>query len=345
MRSWETRIASKFNILFTCAGRRVALLNAFRRAMADLSLSGQIIAADQTMASAAYHCADLGLAMPPVGTIDYMPTLLKACAEHEVKLVIPLTDLDLRMLARHREKFWAVGCKVMVGSPDTIRLCRDKTLTAQYLQRIGLPAIRTLTLEQFRQSPFFPCFIKPVRGSASIGTSVLHSEPELNAHLATFGDLMLVQDYVNGAEYTVDIFRTADGKVKSVVPRQRLAIRSGEVEKGITVADDELIQAGVRIGENLEDTWGVINAQCRRPAGRGAHFFEINPRFGGGAPLSIAAGADLPRYVLEEALGLDVSAKLGQYKPNLLMVRYDEAVFVQVADPASLPGMNGPQTR
>jgi carbamoyl-phosphate synthase large subunit len=337
--------AQELNILFTCAGRRVVLLREFRRAMQELGVTGKIVATDVTPASAAYHTADAGALVPPAGTIDYVPALKRLCVQHKIGLLIPLTDLDLRSLARHRQEFVQMGCEPMIGSPETIMTCRDKTRTGEFLKRIGLPSIRTLTLAEFRQQPFFPCFVKPVRGSASIGTGVLHSEPELNAHIGTFGDLMLVQDYVPGAEYTLDIFRSRDGKVRCVVPRQRLAIRSGEVEKGLTVNDRELIDAGVLLGEKLGEFWGVINAQCRRPAGGRAHFFEINPRFGGGAPLAIAAGADLPRYVLAERLSLNQPPKLGQFQANLLMVRYDDAVYVGVDDPAALPGYDTPTAR
>ncbi len=338
------KIASRrLNILFACAGRRVALLEAFRRAMADLGIAGRLLAADLTSASAAFHAADEGFLFPPVDSLEYIPLLKQTCAAQEVDLLIPLTDLDLGALAEHREEFAAAGCKVMIGPPETVRMCTDKTLTNKYLGRIGLRTIRTFPLERFREEPFFPCFIKPIRGSASIGTGVLHSEAELKAHLATFGDLMLIQDYIGGPEYTLDVYRTADGQVKSVVPRQRLAIRAGEVEKGLTVRDEELISCGVKLGKDLEGIWGVINTQCRRPLGGEPHFFEINPRFGGGAPLAVAAGADLPRYVLEETLGLPVSAKLGRFTPNLLMLRYDEGVFVQADDPTKLPGYNSPR--
>jgi len=310
-----------------------------------MNLAGDLIAADMNAGSAALHAADAREVVPATGTLHYIPTLLDICTRRKVGLLIPLTDLDLRSLSRHREKFAAVGCEVMIGSAEAIVLCRDKTRTCEFLERIGLPAIRTLTLEQFRAHPFFPCFVKPIRGSASVGTGVIHSEVELKAHVATFGDLMLVQDFIPGAEYTLDIFRTHAGKVLSVVPRQRLLIRSGEVEKALTVHDSELIRAGVLLGERLDDVWGVINAQCRRPPGGKAHFFEINPRFGGGAPLAIAAGADLPRYVLEERLGRKVSARLGQFTPNLLMLRYDQAVFTEAPNPEELPGFDTPTVR
>jgi carbamoyl-phosphate synthase large subunit len=335
----------KLNILFTCAGRRVVLLEAFRRAMRELNVTGKILVTDLTKASAAFHKADKGIMVPPTGTIEYIPALLKICDTESIGLVIPLTDLDLRSLARRREEFSAIGSEVMIGSPETILLCRDKTLTSKFIRRTGLQTIRTFSLEQFREKPFFPCFVKPVRGSASIGTGVLHSEAEMNAHLATYGNLMLLQDYVPGAEYTLDIYRSRSGKVHSVVPRQRLAIRAGEVEKGLTVNDSELIDAGVRLGENLDGLWGVVNAQCRRPPGGKAHFFEINPRFGGGVPLSINAGADLPKYVLEETLGMPISTGVGQFEPDMLMLRYDDAVFVHADNPSELPGFDTPQKR
>lgn len=317
----------------------------FRRAMDDLGVFGRIVATDITDAAATFHHADEGVLVPRAGTIEYIPALLDICEKHEIGLVIPLTDTDIRSLSRQMEKFAKLDCQVMVGPVDTILNCRDKALTNKLLTQLGLSGIRTFSISQFRTEPFFPCFIKPVRGSAGVGTGVLHSEAELHAHLATYGDLMLVQDYVPGAEFTVDIYRTRTGEVPCVIPRQRLLIRSGEVEKAVTVSDDELIAAGVKLGKALDGLWGVVNAQCRRPAGGKAHFFEINPRFGGGCPLAIAAGADLPRYVLEEALGLPVSAKLNEYKPNLLMLRYDSAIFVDVADPVDLPGADTPQKR
>lgn len=342
----ESAIAARqFNILFTCAGRRVALIEAFGRALNELALSGKLLATDSSSATAAFYMADKGFVVPPVGTRMYIPCLLDLCRVHRVKLVIPVTDLDLRSLSRQQEPFARIGTTVMIGSPASVLMCQDKARTARFLKRIGLGAIRTFTLAEFLQAPFYPCFIKPIHGSASVGTARLNDEGDLRSHLAIHGDLMLVQDYVSGAEYTLDIYRGRDGQVYSVVPRQRLAVRSGEVEKGLTVNDPELIEVGVHLGQHLEGIWGVVNAQCRRPAGGRAHVFEINPRFGGGAPLSIHAGADFPRCVIEETLGKKPSAKLGQFTPDLLMLRYDNAVFVKADNPSQLPGYDSPQTR
>lgn len=334
-----------FNILFTCSGRRVALLDSFRAAKTQLGVGGKIIATDITPASAALHKADLGLVVPMVDHDKYVPTLLEQVRRHRVKLLVPLTDIDLLPLAHHREEFLAAGCTIMIGSEQAVTICRDKDQTHRLLEAGRLPTIRTLSLEEFRGKPFYPCFIKPIRGSASVGSAILHSTKELREHVAVYGERLIVQEYLSGQEYTLDVYRSRDGVVRCVVPRQRLVVRSGEAEKAVTVRDDELIAATCKVAA-LVDLWGVFCCQCRRDNDGGPpRFFEINPRFGGGAPLSIAAGADLPLYLLQEVLGLPITAELGRYQENLLMLRYDDAVFTPVDQLHDLPGFQSPQIR
>ena len=262
-----------------------------------------------------------------------------------MRLLVPLTDLDLRVLARHRERFASLGCTVMIGSESVIAICRDKTRLNEVLSKAGLSTIRTLSLQDFLAQPFYPCFVKPIRGSASIGTALIRNEQELQAHISTFGEMLLVQEYVPGAEFTIDVYRSREGKVLCVVPRQRLAVRSGEVEKAITVKDQGLIESATQLSNLLTDIWGVFCCQCKRDGQGQPRFFEVNPRFGGGATLSVAAGANLPLYVLQETLGMPVSAKVGEFVDRLLMLRYDRSVFVHVDDPSTLPGFSKPVFR
>ena len=323
----------------------MALLGAFRAAMAELELSGKLIATDITTASPAFHAADEGVLVPSAGRVEYVPALLDIVRTRGVKLLVPLTDLDLRLLARRRDEFAALGCTVMIGSEQAIVLCRDKARTNALLSGSGLATIDTFTLEEFLAKPFYPCFVKPVRGSGGIGAGLLRDENELRAHVATYGDMMLIQEYVPGREYTIDVYRSRGGQVRCVVPRQRLTVRSGEVEKGVTVMSEELIDCTVRLVGRLEDLWGVFCCQCRWPEGGEPRFFEINPRFGGGAPLAIHAGANLPLYLLQEVLDLPITAEMRAFTPGTLMLRYDEAVFTHVDSLEDLPGYHGPQFR
>lgn len=325
----------------------MSLIQSFRKAMAELKITGRIVASDITKTSPAFHTADVGVTVPTVDMPDYVPALLEIVKRRKVALLVPLTDLDLLVLAHKRDMFERLGCAVMVGSGKIVAGCMDKAHTNEIVRRAGLAAIRTCALEEFRKDPFYPCFIKPVHGSAGVGAAVVSGPEQLDAHVSIFGNRMLLQEYVYGQEFTIDVYRSRQGKVLCVVPRQRLIVRSGEVEKGITVKDAQLIEAAVKLSEQLEDIWGVFCCQCRRidDGADRPRFFEINPRFGGGAPLSIAAGANLPLYLLQEVTGRPVTAELGKFKDSLLMLRYDEAVFVQTGHPASLPGYNTPQFR
>jgi len=335
--------------MFSCAGRRVALMNAFRRAMAELNVSGRLISTDITRSSAAFHLADLGLIVPKVADEAYIPTLMDYVRRHEVGLLVPLTDLDLLLLARHRDAFAREGCMVMIGSEEMVEICRDKSKTAELFTRAGLAAIPTLPLETFLKNPFYPCFVKPVAGSAGVGSAIIQSPAQMKVHIAAFGEELIAQEYVPGREFTIDVYRSRDGRVRCVVPRQRLVVRSGEVEKGITINDEGLIQSAIRLAGAMGDLWGVFCCQCRMQNIPGAQpqFFEINPRFGGGATLSVAAGANLPLYLLQEVLSLPITAKLGEFTDYLLLLRYDNAVFVRIdqKDLKDMPGAKTPYFR
>ena len=319
----------------------MALIESFRKALASLDLKGKIVAADLSAASPACHAADVAKIVPRAGCIEYIPGLLDTVKKHNISLVLPMTDLDIRSLARQRAKFEAVGCSVMIGSEESIKLCRNKAAFQDVLSGAGLATIRTMTLQEFRTDPFYPCFIKPLRGSASVGSGVINNDQELKAHVATFGELLVVQEYVPGQEFTVDVFRDRKGEVHCVVPRLRMVIRSGEMEKGLTVRDERVMEDSIKIAGLLGDVWGVFCCQCKREPDGPPRFFEVNPRFGGGSPLSIAAGANLPRYVIQEVLGLPIDKDI-DFQENLMMLRYDQAIFTVEKTPESLPGFDAP---
>jgi carbamoyl-phosphate synthase large subunit len=339
------------NILFTCGGRRVALLQQFRRAMAEMGVTGRLIVTDITAASSAFQAADEGILVPRADASDYLDALEGIVVSQKVRLVVPLSDLDLLTLAGSVERLQRHGCVVMIGSQDAVAVCRDKSRTADFLEERGLEGICTQALEVFRKSPSFPCFVKPVGGSGSVGAGRIDSAAQLDAHVERHGQRLIVQEVLDGQEFTVDVYRSRSGPIRAVVPRLRLAVRAGEVEKSITMHDKELIAAAETICEGLPGLWGAFCCQCRRaigedgrPTGR-ARFFEINPRFGGGMPLSIAAGADFPRFLLEDVLGIPVADGSADFTDHLLMLRYDDAVFRPTEDVRSLPGFYGPSFR
>jgi carbamoyl-phosphate synthase large subunit len=310
--------------------------------MDELGVKGKLLATDVSPAAAAVQEADGSVIVPHVGNVEYLPALTEIVRKHKIRLIVPLTDLDLRSLARKRDDFLAMDCEVMIGTDEAITLCRDKIQFSRFLQAQSLPSIRTLPLNAFWKNPFFPCFVKPVKGSAGKGTAVIEDEADLNAHVEMFGKKLLVQDYIPGQEFTVDVYQSQDGQVRCVVPRQRLLVRGGEVDQGITVKDPQIIDATVDLARHIDGLWGVYCCQCRRPKGKEPHFFEVNPRFGGGSPLSIAAGANLPLYLLQEVTGKPLTAEMNAFTDQLLMLRYSEEFFLPFDNPRDLPGYDSP---
>ncbi|GAI87545.1 unnamed protein product, partial [marine sediment metagenome] len=139
----------------------------------------------------------------------------------------------------------------------------------------------------------------------------------------------IVQEFVRGTEYTCDVFVDFDGQVRCVVPRKRIEVRSGEVSKGQVVKNREIMSRAAELVKVLKAGPGVITLQCfLQPDGK-IRFTEINPRFGGGAPLAIKAGANFPKWILQQLLGRKPRIKFDGFKDNLVMLRYDGEVWLE----------------
>ena len=319
-------------------------MDAFRAALATLGLSGKIVASDATSVCSSLHMADVGLESPLAKDPDYLPWLIDTCKSHDIGLIVPTTDLDLVLLAENRDLLLEQGTEVMVGSADIIRTCRNKALLWSFLKQSSLPVVKTVTIEEFKKSPFYPCFAKPAMGSGGIGALRIDNADQLQGYLNNHGDAenLVIQEFIGGAEYTIDVYRKRDGKLVSAVPRQRLAVRSGEVEKGLTVNSKFLTDLAGQVNSVLDGLWGVYCIQCRLSNSAEPLIIEINPRFGGGVPLSIAAGVNFPLYLIQETLSLELTPGAREFIDNMLMLRFDQAVFRQITQEEAFPDNHPP---
>jgi carbamoyl-phosphate synthase large subunit len=318
------------NILILSAGRRVELLRCFRSDAARLGILLRVIAADMKPAwSAACHEADLALAAPPCLHPEYVEFLWDACRRHEVSLVVPTIDTELQVLSDNAERFEGSGVKVSISSPEVVRLARDKLRTAQWLAAAGVPGPRTELASEVLKAPAdwsWPVVVKPRAGSSSIGVECVFKPADL-VHFAGSED-HVVQERLEGDEYTVNLFFDRSGKLRGAVPHVRHEVRAGEVSKGETKRDVDLQEVAKRLGEHLPGPRGALCFQAMldhqgRPA-----VFELNARFGGGYPLTHRAGARFSRWLLEETAGL-TSSYADDWRDGVVMLRYDAAVFVE----------------
>ena len=327
----ERRICSPkgLNVMFTCVGRRVSLLNAFRASAKKLGVSGHFIGTEVSKLSSAFHCCDKGFLVKPTTHRDYLKQILGIVKSEKIKLLVPTVDLDLKVLAQNRDKFEKLGCRVLISSPEVIDICQDKRKTYRFLSKNGFDSPVTMSgrkaLSDKRLK--FPCFLKPWDGYASRGNAVVKNRRELEFYVRRIPNC-IVQPFINGDEYTCDVYVDLGGDARCVVPRKRLEVRSGEVSKAEIVKDMRIMETAAAAVETLGAGPGVITLQLIKNGDGKVQIIEINPRFGGGAPLSIKAGANFPKWILQELTGKKPRIKFDGFTDKLIMLRYDGEVWL-----------------
>lgn len=314
------------NVLLLSAGRRVELALAFKAELQSRRKTARLLATDfKPELSAACQVVDKAIPAPRVIDPAYIDFLMDLCKKNGVKLVVPTIDTELLDLAKYRHEFENVGINIIVSEESLVKICRDKRLSTDLFNRLGLDTPKIY--DKFDIS--FPCFAKPYDGSCSIGASVVRSAEMLSDAMLADEKLMFMEFIDNSHdEFTVDIYYDRQGRLVSFVPRQRIEVRGGEVSKGVTRKNfvyDYLLEKLRR----LEGARGCLTLQlfANEKTGKFAAL-EINPRFGGGYPLSYCAGANYPGHLIDEYL-LDKSVSFyDSWEANLMMLRYDAKVLV-----------------
>lgn len=319
------------NLLFPSVGRRVELIRAFRRAYDELSFSGAIIGVDIDPLAPALNEVEHAYLVPPTANGEWVSTLRDLCVRHDIGLIVPSVDRDIPVLAEHRHELEATGARLLLVPDEAVEISADKLLTYRFFRELGIPTPSSWLPEEARDAVSrFPAMVKPRFGSAGEGVVAVHNRSELEFFLRYVPDA-IVQEFLPGPEITNDVFSGLDREVLSVVSRQRIEVRSGEVAKGKTIFNPQITHHCVTIAEGLHSV-GPITVQCMLKDGQ-PYFTEVNPRFGGGVTLGIAAGVPSPRWLLELAAGGRVIAPpLGTYSKDLYLSRFDQSLLMTAAE-------------
>lgn len=318
------------NVLITSAGRRVTLVRAFQYELKQFAPSAHVYATDaRPQLSAACQVAHRAFQTLRVTESGYAEQLKQLCLEHGIQLVVPTIDTELKVLAMHREEFSQAGIEIVVSDLPLIQICRDKRLTNQFFNEHGISTPRLVD----RHQPEFPLFIKPYDGSCSQDLYLIRSAQELTEALICNERLMFME-YLpkeDFQEYTLDMYYDRHSTLKCVVPRLRIEVRSGEVNKAIT-CKNQILPLMYKTFPVMPGARGCITLQLfvHRQTGK-TYGIEINPRFGGGYPLSYKAGANFPRKLLLEYFEHQLIVADDEWEEDLLMLRYDHEVFVNAA--------------
>ena len=314
------------NVLVLSAGRRVELIKCFKRAASELKVTGKVIAVDCSDTAPALYFADKYRLVPRIDSGRYVDAVIDVCNEESVSLIVPTIDTELLLLAENRERIEKeTNARLLISDLSVIQICRNKLNTQKYMEEHGFKVPHLYTKEELEKDDIgFPLFVKPVDGSSSIDTYKVENREQLNAILTLVKDPM-VQDYMVGEEYTIDVFLDFGSNIITMVPRLRMATRSGEIAKGRIVKDTEIIEDVTRLMNELKPI-GHITVQCRK-TDRGIEYIEINPRFGGGAPMSIMAGADSCSNLYRLLRG-EVLTYNDDYRENVIFLRFDSSIML-----------------
>ncbi|MDH4064138.1 MAG: ATP-grasp domain-containing protein, partial [Acidobacteriota bacterium] len=227
------------SVLITAASRRVPLVRAFQRALAETG-GGQVVVTDVNPLSPAVYAADRAFRVPLATDPGYIDQVLAIAVCEGIGLVVPTIDDELPLFGRALDRFAQRGIHVAVSAPDTTELCDDKYLTCRTLTACGIAAAPSWLAADVPADPRFPLFIKPRRGRGGVGAHAVRSPRELAFFLEYVSDAV-VQAYLDGPEFTIDMLCDFSGRPLSVVPRRRDVIRAGVIDRGCTVRDSRLI--------------------------------------------------------------------------------------------------------
>lgn len=315
------------NILITSAGQRVALVRGFQETLKRFFPDGKVYTTDMNpkLAPAAY-VSDGCFEVPRCTSEDYIESLLTICLGNDIGLIVPTIDTELAILSANKEIFANQGIFVSVSDYEFVMMCRDKRNTGEFFEKHGIRVPKPID----KYHPSFPMFAKPYDGSLSTNLHYIKNAEELTAEILNDPKLLFME-YIDKEvykEYTVDMYYGKDNKVKCIVPRERIKIRAGEINKGLT--EKEPLTS--YLYERLETIEGCIGCICIQvflnPTTGDVVGIEINPRFGGGYPQTYAAGGNYAEYLIREYfLGEEIQYK-DDWKDHLLMLRYDDAVYV-----------------
>ena len=259
--------------------------------------------------------------------------LLARCRREEIDVLVPTVDSELLPLARRRAEFADAGVTLVLASEATLAVCLDKWALAERCHgRVRGPATVVVDAAFDPAAIALPVIVKPRSGSGSRGIRLLERRAELEA-LERDGTL-LVQEHLPGPEYSLDVLARADGHVAAVVPRERLKVDSGIAVTGRTLRDAALDRFAREVAEAIELT-SVANVQVKLAADDEPALLEVNARFPGTMPLTVAAGVDMPRLAVMEALGEPIPDGPLPFE-ELAMVRYFQERFFAFDDIADL---------
>ncbi|WOD43427.1 ATP-grasp domain-containing protein [Hwangdonia lutea] len=315
------------NILITSAGRRVSLVKAFITELMAIDHTGKVYVTDAyPKLSPAAQVAHKAFKVYKINNTGYIDSLLEICKQNKISLIIPTLDTELLRLSENRKKFSDINVQLVLSNQKFIEICNNKLSTQQLFNKLGISVPEIYSKQNYK----LPLFIKPLVGSNSIGTLIIKKENQISDDLLQNEKLQFFEylDHDAYDEYTCDLYYNKSSELKCVIPRKRIEVRGGEVSKGLTENNEVKTFIDIKLAY-LEGARGCITLQLfMHKETKAIKGIEINPRFGGGFPLSYLAGGNYPKWIIQEYMLGRTIDYFDDWENNLLMLRYDDEILM-----------------
>lgn len=316
------------NIIVTSAGRRVSLIKAFKKSSKLLKTNSKVLITDlNPKTSPASYFADNSFKIGLFTDSDYINNLLEICLKNKVSIIVPTIDTELILLAKSKSLFNANGINIIISDLKLIKILRDKITTNTFFNSLK---IRTPIIFN-KDNMVFPVFLKPLNGSNSKGIYKADNINEIKPSDLDSKNMMILEniDYSIYDEYTIDLYYDKNSNLKCAVPRIRLKVVGGESNQGVTKKNEVLDYVKNRFSF-LDGAIGCLTLQVfsNRLNSLDIVGIEINPRFGGGYPFSLNAGANFPEFIIREYILNEQIEYFDKWKNNCLNIRYESEIVI-----------------
>ncbi|QUH18589.1 ATP-grasp domain-containing protein [Alkaliphilus sp. B6464] len=312
------------NLLFTSSGRRTQLIKYFKQ---ELGNEGRIIVADYNSTAPTLYIADKGYIVSSIDNSNYLNEIKEICTKEDITGIIATIDPELSLLAKEKEEFNNLGVQVIISDYDIVEMCFDKYSMFKFLKNNGFNTPKTYSnLDDFmnalnKNKIDFPVFVKPREGSASIGINKVSTLEELKI-LMKYNTDLIVQQYMQGQEYGVDIYVDIISKdVISIFLKKKISMRGGETDKAVSVKNDKLFNMILDFIKKLKVV-GPVDIDVFEIDGE-FYISEVNPRFGGGYLIAYECGENFPKYILNNLKGIINTSHIDKYEEGIYMMRHD----------------------